>query len=371
MKIAIILGAGASASEGAPLQSSLFKDYFRSVRHLQTNGDRMIQDLASFFQLIFNIDVFAENAANSQFPTFEEVLGILELAERRRESIKYFDLDNIQRRFSYLRVIRQYLVLLMAKVIHDGLQSSVGHHKQLVHNLADSGMLKDTVFMSTNYDILIDNALVNLFPMYSLDYGVDFTNFKKQNDWKRPTKRAISLFKVHGSLNWLYCPTCNTLTLTPKEKGVIRVLTEGTTCSRCDSVIVPIIVPPTYYKDMSNAFLNMIWHQSEQSLLSVDHVFICGYSFPDADMHLKYLLKRIQTNRTGVLSFTVFNHHVGKSAQQSADERQRFLRFLGPSVDFTNKSFEDFAINPKKYLPPEHRHITRHTTSRTHLVRRS
>lgn len=325
----------------------------------------MRDDLSSFFQLIFNIDVFADNLDDIQFPTFEETLGILDLAERRRESMKYFDLENIQRRFSYLRVIRQHLVFLMAKVIHDSLQSSMGHHKRLVDNLAANDLLRNTIFVSTNYDILIDNALVSLFPRYSLDYGVDFTNFGKRNDWKRPTKKAILLYKIHGSLNWLCCPTCNTLTLTPKEKGVIRVLTEGSTCQTCDSVIVPIIVPPTYYKDMSNAFLSMIWHKAEQSLSQVEHVFICGYSFPDADMHVKYLLKRIQTNRTRPLSFTVFNHHRGKSEQQTADEKQRFTRFLGSRVDFTRRSFEEFASSPMQYIPPAHRHITRRTKTRS------
>ena len=34
----------------------------------------------------------------------------------------------------------------------------------------------------------------------------------------------MQLFKPHGSLNWLFCPTCNELEITPKEKGVVTRL---------------------------------------------------------------------------------------------------------------------------------------------------
>lgn len=349
MKTAIILGAGASKTEGAPLQADLFREFFRFARHSMPNQDRMITDLSSFFHLVFGIDTFARDLRGVDFPTFEEAIGILDLAERRRESIRNFDLDNINRRFSYLRVLRQYLVLLLAKVIAKNLQKPAIHHRTLVRNLANSGHLRDTVFISTNYDILIDNALTGLYPQFSLDYGVEFTNFVKRNNWKRPRNRRVYLYKMHGSLNWLHCPTCNTLTLTPKEKGVIRVLTEGATCPECDSIIVPIIVPPTFYKDMSNAFLNMVWHKAEQSLSGVSQILICGYSLPDADMHIKYLLKRIQTNRRAPLSITVFNHFRRKSTEEIDAEKHRFFRFLGTDVNYTKLSFQEFAQHPSKY----------------------
>jgi len=65
--------------------------------------------------------------------------------------------------------------------------------------------------------------LTKLYPDYHLDYGIDFVNFERINDWKRPHKnKAVVLLKIHGSLNWLYCPTCNHIELTPKEKGAIK-----------------------------------------------------------------------------------------------------------------------------------------------------
>jgi hypothetical protein len=48
------------------------------------------------------------------------------------------------------------------------------------------------------------------------------------------------------------------------------------------------------------------------ALRKVNQVVFCGYSFPDADIHIKYLLKRAQTNRDRPLHFTVVNNFKGK-----------------------------------------------------------
>lgn len=75
-----------------------------------------------------------------------------------------------------------------------------------------------------------------------------------------------------------------------------------------------------------------------------------GYSFPDADIHIKYLLKRAQTNRTGQLKVTVVNGHPGKDPELEKLERQRYERFLGSAVDYTALSFGKFAEDPSAIL---------------------
>ena len=165
------------------------------------------------------------------------------------------------------------------------------------------------------------------------------------------------LFKPHGSLNWLFCPTCNELEITPKEKGVVtRLISDfrNAACPHCGSVYSPLIVPPSFYKDLNNVFLSSIWNRTDVALRQVKHIIFCGYSFPDADIHIKYLLKRAQTNRESVLKFTVVNNHAGKSSAEMNAEKERFLRFLGCDVRYTNESFEDFVADPLAVLDPMH-----------------
>jgi hypothetical protein len=66
-------------------------------------------------------------------------------------------------------------------------------------------------------------------------------------------------------------------------------------------------------------------------------------------MHIKYLLKRVQTNRSRALRFTVFNNHSGKKVEVSNEEETRFKRFLGPNVNYTSASFQAFAAEPERF----------------------
>ncbi|HLE12673.1 MAG TPA: SIR2 family protein [Bacteriovoracaceae bacterium] len=349
--VAIFLGAGASKAEGAPLQGELFYDYFSS-NEFQKNSNEMDRELATFFNSMFNIEIDKkENLKNIIFPTFEEVLGMIDLGLLRKESFKDFDLENRASNSGRLRTIAQHLVFLVAKTLDQKLKTSTTIHKQLVGQLLNANLLKKTAFISTNYDILIDNALTDKFHSVDLNYGVDFRNFNWPDDWKRPKlSKNVYLLKLHGSLNWLFCPTCNELEITPKEKGVVTKLItnfEDAACKECDGIYSPIIIPPSFHKDMNNVFLGEIWNKADNILRKVKHIIFCGYSFPDADIHIKYLLKRAQVNRRSQLHFTVINHYKDKKPSICADEKYRYERFLGASsINYTNKSFEDFAKNP-------------------------
>jgi NAD-dependent SIR2 family protein deacetylase len=347
---AIFLGAGASCAEGAPSQGQLFADYFSSDAFKHSHDD-MNRELATFFLEMFQIDVDHGDIRTIKFPTFEEVLGMTDLAIIRKEAFKHFDIENRAGNSGRLRFIAQYLVFLVAKVLDFKLHDRAVLHRNLVAALRDANELKNVAFVSTNYDILIDNALTEEHGHGTdLDYGVDFRNFERHDDWRRPDiDRRVSLFKPHGSLNWLFCPACNELEITPKEKGVVtRLISDfrNAACPRCESVYMPLIVPPTFYKDLNNVFLSTIWNKTDIALRKVQHIVFCGYSFPDADIHIKYLLKRAQTNRNVPLKVTVVNNHREKKPEEAEQEEARYKRFLGAGVNYTTKSFENFVANP-------------------------
>ena len=353
MKTAIFLGAGASAAEGAPIQSALFRKYFGSPR-VQKHSP-MYRDLAQFFKSIFNINLAAP-LKKITFPTFEEALGVLDLAEARKESLRGFSFSapvpgvQLPPDANRVQLIRLDLILVMAKAIDDGLRrKALAHppHRLLVNNLKVSGLINETIFISTNYDLCIDHALGP-----DRDYAVDFAANEEVNVL---SPQAVKLFKLHGSLNWLYCPVCNNV----KQFGSKVVLSlqykgrEVNRCGFCRSILSPVIVPPTFYKDMSRVFLSRIWNKAEDALREVDHIIFCGYSLPDADMHIKYLLKRMQTNRTNPESvrFTLVNHHKvpPKKKKDADDEAHRYLRFLGKRVTDTRSSFQKFARDPNSF----------------------
>jgi NAD-dependent SIR2 family protein deacetylase len=303
----------------------------------------MERELATYFSLMWGIDVDNDDLATAKFPTFEEALGLLELAEARGEFFRGF--GGLSQNATRGQELRAHLISLVAVYLEQRLRIGGNYHRALVDQLQDQRCLKRTAFISLNYDILIDNALI-LQGATGVDYAVAFSNL---NNPRRP--KATPLLKLHGSLNWLYCPTCNALDHYHGEKIAAQLIDEPhrSVCGRCQEPRVPIIIPPTFFKVMSNFYLQQIWKRAEEKLKEARRIIFCGYSFPDADMHIKYLLKRAEVNRSGQPpKVFIVNEHESKDDHEREMERGRYLRFFRNKglVHWTKLSFEQFAANP-------------------------
>lgn len=333
----IFLGAGASASDGAPVQNRLFKEYFSS------NPEAVDKRLQRFFIDFYGIDpkIVDDNVV---YPSFEEILGILEISLSRGESFRGYPITPTN---PDVQLLREDLIFLIAKILKDklGYRQRTNHDK-LISRLIKERTLKDTTFISLNYDILVDNSLTDIHDKFDLDYGIDFANFGEEHGWHAPAReKSVQLLKLHGSLNWLYCQTCTSVRITPKEKSVSTIADTPVKCSVCSTYMTPIIIPPTFFKVMSNFHLQKIWKMAESHLYECDKLIFCGYSFPDADVHIKYLLKRMEVNRNKLPDVFIFNNHPGKRPQIYQDEKTRFETFFRKKerVSYLDSSFEDFC----------------------------
>jgi len=331
----IILGAGASKSEGAPLQSELFIEFFKSYKN-----DKQGKLILDFFKDFWGININNFQSPDIKFPTFEECLGILDWAHIRNECLRGYSQER-------LNTVRSALIYLIAKVLDENLKEKDVHHKCLVNRLVAENMLTQTAFISLNYDIIIDNVLTELAFDFNIDYGLDSINANR----KKQARSSVLLLKLHGSLNWLYCPTCNNMEITPKKKQAIKTFYKEEKCSICHAPTSPIIIPPTLYKEMNNPFIQQIILKTDIILRNVEKIFFCGYSFSDSDMHLKYLLKRAEIFNNITPEIHIINYHDGKKEVKLAEEKERFIRFFN-NVDnifyHQDISFENFAKNGVK-----------------------
>jgi hypothetical protein len=337
------------------VQGEIFRQRLAAAR-----TERQDDLVRRFFREFFGIH---DIHGSTVFPTFEEVLGILEIAEQENESFREWGTHQHMGQAGRPPVqdLHDRMVFLIAQTLNEALRGRATHHPKLLKSVSEQGWLEHTTFISLNYDILIDNAILNMHREYDwdLDYRLQFLKVQMpeadaltENRWHEPREgRSIPLLKLHGSLNWLYCPTCRGLTLTPKQKGICHLQTnpELCRCAECHTLAVPIVIPPTYFKVLSNLYLRQIWHEAEKELLAAERIIFCGYSFPDADVHVRYLLKRAEINRDGdgPVVFIV-NEHEEKPDQQRSDEKARYTRFFRDKdkTHYTSLSFQDFAENP-------------------------
>lgn len=357
----IFLGAGASASEKAPLQGELMReiknlassgricdivttdlsvfdnlasDYLNNSQ-LDTNGQSTgfynpdnltLQDL---FKDFWDIDLRSpRHKPNAIYPTLEECLGVLDLAILNSKSFKKYSLEAI-------RKARDFIIYLIARVLDEKLvfsESSV--HTKLIKRLDNEDTLKSTAFISLNYDILIDNAIMRYHNSkredelshmeIPIEYGIKLNLFDSTAKFMDD---SIKLLKIHGSMNWLYCPTCNEITLTPFSESVSTIVEPDVNCQTCESSYSPIIVPPTYYKDMSNNHLQNIYWEADNLLRKASKIFFCGYSFPDADMHIKYLFKRMELNQAKKREIYILNFHEEKKQKWETGENIDLIKY--------------------------------------------
>lgn len=210
-KAVIIFGAGASASAGLPIQAHLFRDYFVSG---MAQSDSFRNQLASFFADFFHIDI--QDLGGTEFPTFEEALGVLDLAIEKDETFgPNYSLPK-------LREIREALVYSMGIAIERRPVPTPTSYHKFANKLFHRGHFSEGeyVLVNFNYDVLLDDALMDLNyhqTKIMIDFDMHFANenrlWQKGNfqEWLPASGKVVKYLKPHGSFNWMHCPTCNSI----------------------------------------------------------------------------------------------------------------------------------------------------------------
>jgi hypothetical protein len=119
----IILGAGASFSDGAPLQKDLIKEFCSTatLRKLELSNRGTIptvnlneaekiqlNQIEKYFDLFWGADLLSPFDQKFSYPTFEDCLGILDIAKNRNENFKLKNREE-------LNIFRNSLIFLIAK----------------------------------------------------------------------------------------------------------------------------------------------------------------------------------------------------------------------------------------------------------------
>lgn len=136
------------------------------------------------------------------------------------------------------------------------------------------------------------------------DYGCDINT----EVYRQTPGRFGTLLKLHGSLNWLYCGTCQRLDIGASEsrlylKALKKLVGSGqgledfylgptSLCAGCGTALHALLVAPSHLKNYGNPHLTQVWYRAERLLREADRAVFVGYSLPDDDVEVVYLLKR-------------------------------------------------------------------------------
>ena len=255
--------------------------------------------------------------------------------------------------------LRRAMVTLIVRTLCNSIEFQVYQGKlqapkpymafaQMIHQTLRNAEGPNYSFITFNYDIALDYALyVNNIP----------TDYCLAGDIA-PTSDAVSLLKLHGSVNWRNCVHCaqvfpiemepisGTLPDFSQRPGpqpfYIDVSSDTVpklhpSCNK-NLETTPVIVPPTWDKSSHHSKLTGVWRIAAKELGEAENIFVIGYSLPESDLFFRYLFALGSEGRTRIKRFWVFNPD--KKAVEP-----RFRRLIGPSLEnrfeFFDQPFEN------------------------------
>jgi hypothetical protein len=209
--------------------------------------------------------------------------------------------------------------------------------------------------VSLNYDLLIDEAIVAFGSNESAGHLPDYACSIHRNDGEKGRTHG-RLLKLHGSLNWLYCPGCQQLQLTVSDDGARTVpVTDAaydmwslrkSRCKLqgCGSVLTPLLITPSHLKDYRNPHVSRVWFEALQTLRRASHVVFIGYSLPHDDVEVIYLLKRGLRHLTPEKITVVEFDESGRSVSDNPVGR-RYRAVFGTGIDWHTGGFKKWLDN--------------------------
>jgi len=348
-----VFGAGASIAEGAPLQSDILKQVFES-NDKQLSSSDVANQVRLFIKDNFDI-------SDGKYPTLESIFGYMEYFIYKREGLgKEYTTQKITE-------IKEALIRLVHYVISQPKGNRHGTYRQFWDVISKTNRNVSVVTM--NYDTLLDEAFDSLYPDRAyIDYCIELMNYHYYDDlsafdwwinprepievWEGTSPKPIKLIKVHGSLNWKYCNCCNQVLLTvwdnnidlgsmgfkgygysggvnPKEVEFdLSCPLDGTKFDTC-------IVPPSHIKDLSHPAINKLLDETAIEIRKAKKIVFVGYSFPEADVHIKALFKKNLRTDTEIHVVDPFLNSTIRSNYKS----------LSAAPVFYEQTFEQFVIN--------------------------
>ncbi len=167
-------------------------------------------------------------------------------------------------------------------------------YHQLLGNLVKSN--KKACLISLNYDPILDHALTDLTreKRGTWSYGITFNGGIDDNfpSYSPKDSSRIYLLKLHGSLNWRKCKTCNALRLYYFKNYNVRIsLPSCQSCNATPTEVEPVLVAPTPVKTFPKA-LEEAWDKAAECLRQAQNLTVIGYSFPAFDKRSRDLFLR-------------------------------------------------------------------------------
>ncbi|WP_321473574.1 hypothetical protein [uncultured Paludibaculum sp.] len=294
----LFLGAGATKSVQGPMTDEILPAiYTEKTLNAGSDPKGQVAKLALFLETEFHVH---PGLPKEQYPGLPLLMSLMDMALERRE------LFDAEWDVGVVTELREAIELGIFDVLEEALMKfPTNNHYALLNRLFPAPEIPQVI--STNYDLVVDTTLMYLSqqrrPMGAMpNYHCGIANIAAVG----PEQKFGTLLKLHGSLNWLYCRTCQRLELGATDSTRFLSIfakivgpdlrssftADGAPCGVCGRPLRPLLVAPSHQKDYRNPHLSQVWYEAQRVLRQADRAIFIGYSLPDDDIEVVYLLKR-------------------------------------------------------------------------------
>ncbi|MGH0035321.1 MAG: SIR2 family NAD-dependent protein deacylase [Myxococcota bacterium] len=358
--ISFLLGAGASKPKpsGIPTVKELLPDLLTRARRLDREE---VTRLAAFCDDsgIDNIEDLLTAAQISEFcsrnPSILRLVDFLIFREETFEEVAPFHRPKRARidvsSVAFLQDTLQVLFGLLSSRMLPADPNS-GHNAIVEYVRSHS----NTPIVTTNYDCCIDRALTSSAVPFS--YLIEFANPKLL---PIVSENATPLIKLHGSLNWFYCETCQEVHLIDIEQTVADYQEDRASypvigvCRNCGGQRRGLLVPPLAMKFDVAPPLNPLIDRAAASFAQSSLVVVVGFSFADADLYISRMLsKAMQASENTRLIVFDPDYDVVEKVRRKFSVRipkfdaSRILWIRGDCAEMLPKFLAGELLKPKK-----------------------
>jgi hypothetical protein len=342
----IFLGAGATKACGGPLTNEILPAILADAPAADPAG--RLPRLHQFLQDQFHISA---NSPPESYPGLPMLMSLLDTALDRRQAFQpAWDANSILE-------IREAIEFGIFDVLEEKLfKAQTNNHWDFLQKVYPSPT--QPCVISTNYDLIIDTAMMFLSESRLPEGGLPAYHCSISTDFYRNEALHFGvLLKLHGSLNWLFCKTCHRLEIGASEsRKYLKVLsrligpsleqsyrTDSGTCPTCQSKLRPLLIAPTHLKNYRNPHLAQVWYEAERVLREAARVVFIGYSLPEDDVEVIYLLKRSMAHLTpGQITVVEYDPKLPLLDANAVGRRYRTL--FGDGIDWHPEGLDQWLL---------------------------
>ncbi len=293
--VVFILGAGASASAGAPVM----QNFFQKAKRLRRR--RRLADYEGDFDAVNHArSILRRTKVKSRLDieNLEEIYTALEMVE----NIDGIDGLTANQAKAAQRSLDNLIAITLEQSIQFPIEKTSNNHLRIVPTTAYQRLAAEAIrsngintsypitFITFNYDIAFDFALFSEKVKFTYCFDGKIDN------------RLIRYCKLHGSLHWALNSKTGKLInayldFSELENSRSDLLEAKHICIRVDKKFWkknvenvsshPFIVPPTGNKPYLQSKLKPVWKAAAASLREAEVIVVIGYSFPKTDQFFR------------------------------------------------------------------------------------